>query len=419
MKRESSPRVLCISPFFAPIANAEAFCGGKTALSLLDANVELKVFSVDYSGHPKFSIDPSLLWQRLESVTDSTPPDAKKPKFLSGPLAIRYLSPEWSRWISAIVAKAKRLHREMPFDLIYSRSLPNIAHIAAFWVARAINRPWVANFNDPWDLEGAHLLPQDREKRRRTPKLIISDAWLKRIMRTADALTFPCSRLKDYHLRLAPVGGKCVVIPHIGHACDFKENSPLFQLVHAGSLGSGESTRRDSSVNLLRALRSFLGQQPEARKHFRLVLVGPEDRPTLALAQELGLNDIVSCTGRVSYAESLKWMRRATVCLLVEGEMPEGIFLPSKFPDYIQSDRPVIALSPRNGTIADLAQFSGVTRVSVHETEEIESAISKHYKGFETGLLESLKPSRELKERYDGITVGKQLRELFIAVSSR
>lgn len=408
----TSPRVLCLSPFFAPLANAEAFCGGKTALHLLDAGIDLTVCSVDYAGHRKFSRDPSALWSPLEHITTSIPPDGGKPKFLSLPLSLRYQCIEWARWIAATRSHVQELHREQPFDVIYSRGLPNVAHVAGYWIARSIRRPWVANFNDPWDLEGAHLLPQDRHLRKRTMATRVSEFWLRRVMTTANVLTFPCARLRDYHLRLTQPRGKCVVLPHIGHQADPVAPSSVFRLLHAGNLGSGESTRRNSTISLLRGLRSFLDQRPDARNICRLVLVGPEDQPTLALAKELNLDSFVSCTGRVSYSESIQYMASATVCLLVEGNMAEGIYLPSKFADYVRSNKPVIALSPPVGTIADLGPNRGVSLVPVDNPTAIEAAITRHYDAFVAGTIASFEPDTALKQEYDGGRIARLFREI-------
>jgi glycosyltransferase involved in cell wall biosynthesis len=415
----SAPRVLCLSPFFAPLANAEAFCGGKVALHLLQAGVDLTVLGVDYEGHRKFSRDSSPLWKPLTSITSSIAPSGGKSKLFSPPLGLRYLSPDWSRWIAAAVSTACRLHRQQPFDLVYSRGLPNFAHVTAYWITRKIQRPWIANFNDPWDLEGTHLLPENRDKRRRTLLQWISDFWLRRVMRCAELLTFPCARLRDYHLKLGTTQREPIVIPHIGQRGTPAVPTGLFQLTHSGNLGAGESTRRDSTKCLLRGLRAFLDQRPDARDRLRLVLVGPEDAATVALARELALEQSIRCTGRVSYSESLEEMAAATVCLLVEGNMTEGIFLPSKFPDYIQARKPVIALSPAKGTIADLLPRRGVTLVPVDDARAIEAAIAFHYEAFSRGEIDRLEPGKELMQRYDGAAIGCRLRDLFTEVCSQ
>jgi hypothetical protein len=313
------------------------------------------------------------------------------------------------------VQDARARHREKPFDVLYSRGLPNVAHLAGYWVARQLGLPWVANLNDPWDLEGAHLLPQHRDQRPSTWRTRIQDRWLRTVMRTADLVTFPCARLRDYHLRLVPRTGPTAVIPHIGVVTtpDPATTEDGFRLVHAGNLGAGESTRRNSTAGLLHAVRAFLASRPEASDRFRLVLVGGEDAATTRMAAELGLSRHLLSTGRVNYLESTRWMAAASVCLLVEGEMPEGIYLASKFPDYVTVGRPVIALSPETGTIADLRGHRGLTVVKVSDPGAIERAIAEHYDAWTAGRLETLVPEPALRERYALSAVGQQWREVF------
>ena len=408
-------RVLCISPFSAPLANAESFCGGKTALALQREGVEQLVYCVDYTGSAKFKPDSSAIWAPLAPCTRPIPPHAGRSKLWSGPLALRYLTPEWSRWIAGVVEDARARHQEQPFDVVFSRGLPNVAHLAGYWAARQLGLPWVANFNDPWDLEGAHLLPQHRDQRPTTWRHRVQDRWLRTVMRTADLVTFPCARLRDYHLRLVSREGPTAVVPHIGVVVppDPATQEEGFRLVHAGNLGAGESTRRNSTAGLLRAVRAFLERRPEARERFRLVLVGGEDPATTRLAAELGLGGVLQSTGRVNYFESTRWMAAASACLLVEGEMPEGIYLASKFPDYVTAGKPVIALSPEIGTIADLRGHRGLTVVKVSDPAAIEGAIAKHFEAWAAGRLETLAPEAGLRERYELAAVGRQWLELF------
>jgi hypothetical protein len=112
-------------------------------------------------------------------------------------------------------------------------------------------------------------------------------------------------------------------------------------------------------------------------------------------------------------------MSSAAVCLLVEGNMPEGIFLPSKFADYIQSRKPVIALSPATGTIADLLPANGVTQVQVDSPSAIEAAIVRYYEAFASGQIASLQPDETLVQQYDGARIGRVLRNLCAELAVR
>jgi hypothetical protein len=112
-------------------------------------------------------------------------------------------------------------------------------------------------------------------------------------------------------------------------------------------------------------------------------------------------------------------MAAASVCLLVEGAMPEGIYLPSKLPDYVRASKPVIALSPKIGTVADLTPSRGVTLAAVDDPAAIENALARHYDAFVRGTLATLAPDESLRQEYDGSRIARCLRDLCTELSAR
>jgi hypothetical protein len=79
--------------------------------------------------------------------------------------------------------------------------------------------------------------------------------------------------------------------------------------------------------------------------------------------------------------------------VLVEADIAEGIFLPSKLVDYISAQKPVLALSPRIGEIADLVPGGGKTRVDSADAPGIRGAIGGLYEDFRKGTLALRNPS--------------------------
>ncbi len=75
--------------------------------------------------------------------------------------------------------------------------------------------------------------------------------------------------------------------------------------------------------------------------------------------------------------------------------------------------RPVIALSPETGTIADLRGHRGLTVVKVSDPGAIERGIAEHYDAWTAGRQETLVPEPALRERYALSAVGQQWREVF------
>ena len=123
--------------------------------------------------------------------------------------------------------------------------------------------------------------------------------------------------------------------------------------------------------------------------------------------------------GRTDYEASLKYIQSATACLLVEAEMAEGIFLPSKLVDYISARKPILALSPRVGVVADLVPGGGITRVDAGDARGIRDAIRGLYVDFRNGILDQRSPAGLQVDQFRPELVAKRfldlLRELIVA----
>jgi glycosyltransferase involved in cell wall biosynthesis len=393
----SNPRVLCISALFPPIGDSEAICGGKMIKALLDYGVDISVlYRSKAMSLRTYARDGSSFWKPLEEIaTDiSTPTYHERFKGRFGATVNRmqlYLG-----WIDAVVGWARRAHAERSFDLVYSRSLPTVSHLAGYWCAKKLNLPWVVNMNDPWDKflvpgasqEGSSLYAK------------VSTYWFKKTLRNADVVTCPNERLHRYHAGFAQIDRPAVILPHIGYtAPPFSNRSAHvqtapFRLVHAGKLGIHEVPSRPTDA-LLIGFGDFLRTHPEARSEAKLVLVGPEDTATTAVIAALGLQANVESVGSVSYEDSLRHIAGAAVCVLVEAKLEEGIFLPSKLVDYIAARKPVLALSPKVGVTADMAGQAGggITHVSRHDAEAVQEAIAGLYADYRRGTLHLRAPS--------------------------
>ena len=144
-----APHILCIIPLFAPAALAEAFCGTKMVQALMNRGASVTVLSSGnlWSGVPA---DSSGIWESVRNVNVDVPVSARRNPLHAILTAPRFQTPFNGRWLTSVLRTAKRLDRERKFDLVYTRSLPMVSHIAGFWCARELKLPWIANINDPW-----------------------------------------------------------------------------------------------------------------------------------------------------------------------------------------------------------------------------------------------------------------------------
>jgi glycosyltransferase involved in cell wall biosynthesis len=365
-----------------------------------------------------FPIDDSRMWDSMGEVIDIPAPS--QPNLLNSVLmASQFQTPFYSRWIGSVVSAAKSLHKAAPFDLVYSRSVPSVAHMAGFWCARKLGLPWIANINDPWIfnffLERGHTIGYAAPAETDTayPRLSALEAraqlfWLRRTLQNADLITYPCKGLHGFHINLAKLDHAAEIIPHIGYRPkrSNQESNGHFRIVHAGTLGTSEVTGRSTKALLL-GLKAFIETSTDAAAQATLVLVGPEDKGTQTLVRQLGLERNVQNVGRVNYEVSLNHIFSASACILIEASMDESIFFPSKLADYLVCGKPVLALSPPIGTVADLARRNELIRVD-HDPDAVKNAITVLYSEFKRGSLSSRNPSDQLQAELQGQSVAKK-----------
>jgi hypothetical protein len=284
-----------------------------------------------------------------------------------------------------------------------------IAHVAGYWCAQKLGLPWIANVNDPWAF---HLFPGNKRKATRTVE-IWSMYWLRKTLRSAGLVTYPSARLHTFHAALSGVEHGAEVIPHVGFASEAPVRKKGFTLLHAGKLGNSEITGRPTSA-LLKGYADFIKRDESAREEAKLVLVGPEDGETQRLIQHLGIQENVLSTGIVSYEDSLKKIGEASVCILLEADEKEGIYLPSKLVDYLAARKPVFAVSPQVGVANDLAIAGGIVRVGQNDHLGVERELLRLYGDYKRGRLDLNNPPLNMVTQFTGQAVAKK----FLAAAS-
>jgi hypothetical protein len=401
-------RILVISPLFPPFADAEAICGAKFVQALIDSDVEASVICSSDVRMPA-PFDGSKMWEPLRCVSTDVKSVVSTPKLERLWAAWKYQSTTWAYWTRTVVENARQLHRQKPFDMVISRSLPQHAHLAGYWVASGLGIPWIAIVNDPWDFSPFVAIEARRQEW--TPPLNWR-IWWRRIVARADAVCFPCERLRDFCLQGSTRKSGLFIVPHIGTVSGSARCANEFLIVHTGKLGVNDLTGR-SAITMLNGLKELFRVRPAAKPRTRLVFVGPEDPATVRYITQQGLSENVTCTGLVSYEVSLDYIAQSSLCLLVEADVGEGIFLPSKLCDYIVARKPVLALSPEVGTVADLAAEGYIRRVKPNDSMAVAAALVELFDAFLASRLDSYAPPDSLVQRFEG---KKVIQDFFASV---
>ena len=295
-------------------------------------------------------------------------------------------------WVLNVTEKLMQVwENEGPFDVLHTRLNPAMSHFAGLEVMKKIpSLAWCAYFSDPWP---HHLYPEPYRFTVGPLSRIRLERVLDQILWQAGSLIFPSEQLEHYILKegRAKFLKKSFVAPHLANAANVSAQTTdgILKFRHAGFL-----MKERKIDSLYEALHQFFSRMPEARTKVRFEFAGRYVGNVLPEPPE-DLRDTVQFHSNMSPEAVSDWMQSADVFLLVEAKMKEGIFFPSKLSDYLAGNRPILALSPREGVTADFLRSGGGILAEPDDAGEIANALGKFYRLWQENRLGELLPKKE------------------------
>jgi len=275
-------------------------------------------------------------------------------------------------WMNRVIEAGTALAREEKPDLIFVTLSPFEGADAAAEISRRTGIPWVADLRDPWALDefNIHRTRWHRSlDRARMGRSLKSAALI--IMNTPEA----ARRLAEAFPRLK--ADRIVSLTNGYDASDFSgEVEPLakdkFNIVHSGFFhaesGLVEHKRRlqykllgrtipgverlpRSHFFLLQALEQWLQESPEIADEVRVHCVGVLSPSDQGLIDRSTAKPVFECSGYLSHAECLRYVRGADLLFLPMHTMPPGMragIVPGKAYEYMAAGRPILASVPES-----------------------------------------------------------------------
>lgn len=397
-------KVLLFAPAFAPYMGSESLVASKLVLTLRQSGCEVDVIS--RSELEIYGNTWEFPWTELQTCTQELVPPHRSKAFLLAERVVDALALGYPiaglRWARLAVERGRQMLAQKRYDVLISRSPPDIGHLPALILARETGVPWVATWNDP--PVGAWPAPYTNGSQ--LPK------WFhirlaRQVLAQASAHIFPSERLAHHicrHLKITPPA-TIAIIPHAAmprlQLPPLQNRTDAFRLCHAGKLCNARDPRK-----FLEAVRQFLVAQRPPAGQFTFDQIGHVDSDLLALSREYGIQEHVRCTGPMSYLATMEYLSQSDVVVLVEAPCEEGIFLPSKLVDYAQTGRPILAASPKIGTVADLlAKHGGGIVADTSSCESIVEALTTLYKAWKREELDKNYNSTELGKQFDSSSI--------------
>jgi len=151
---------------------------------------------------------------------------------------------------------------------------------------------------------------------------------------------------------------------------------------------------------------------------FELEFVGTQDVGLHKMISELGIDSYVTLTNSVSYAESLRRMEMISFGLVIEADLEEGIFFPSKVVDYFQMQKPILAISPAEGVMMDLSMSAkAVVHADNRDVKAITTVLLAIYNAWKKDPeLKAFAVSDELQTGYSDDKAVHNYQDIFLQI---
>ena len=280
----------------------------------------------------------------------------------------KLLKPVESAWLWWLPAwrKARKLHQQKPFDLIYSSGGALAAHQAAWRLKAELGIPWFAEVHDPMVMPGKDPVTHQEKLQADIERLICQDADLA-VWFTDQALASALKR----HPELKQRGQ--VILPGVDaprKAMLPYQPGKALVMAHFGSLSP---TRHLGPV--ISALDSFKEKYPKEFQDFQLHIYGSTlDDVSRAALDNASVGRQVFVHGRIEADQEsgesgrdqiLKIMRRSDVLLLLHGHEPVcAEYIPSKTYEYLWMQRPILAVVHQNPQMGQILEGLGHVAIS-------------------------------------------------------
>ena len=390
-------RILFIAPHAFPIKSSESICNSKVAQSLAEAGYKVDVFTCkDNSAYPSdqkiddfFSSSTNLKIYYV-NYTYILSRQYSLFKNLKNALINLFILLKTGYWYNGIsvpfgivsaVNKHIKEYDQFPYDVVITRGF--LTDYVGIYFSKKYKIKWIANWNDPYPTK-RFPAPYGDGYDAKLP--FFENRIYQSIQRYADIHTFPSDRLRNYMLKcfININESQTMVIPHMAHSRLLsivkgeRKGDRVFRIVHCGSVA-----RPRNPEIFIKALSKMVSGLELTKNQLRCYFVGSYDSNLSEIIKNNKVDDIVELLPPKKYADSLSFISSCDMALIIEAECEEGIYLPTKFVDAIQSGLPVFCVSPFPGTLNDMVEKYAVGFCANNTSiDDVENKLINAYNDF-------------------------------------
>ncbi len=394
-------KTLIITYYWPPAGGSGVQRWLKFVKYLRDFGVEPVVYTVKNAGYAVFDeslrkeipadievlkqriFEPNTLFGKTSKKVSSGFLDANPSFFgkIMRYIRANYFIPDARKfWIKPSVKFLTNYLKENTIDAIITTGPPHSLHLIGLALKKQTGIKWLADFRDPWtEIDYFHQLPLTKSSIKKHQHLE------EQVLRNADTVVVISNTMAQQFKR---PNNSVHVITNGFDPPEENLEVPLdakFSLVHVGMMNS------DRNHEILWEVLSELVVEHEGfLNDLEIKFVGKVANTVITSVKKYKLQGHANFIGYVEHHRVLEHQRAAQVLLLSANNVPsaKGITTGKVF-EYLQSQRPVLAIAPTDGDLAEILRTtnSGVT-VDFDDKKRLKTAILDFYASFKSGSLQ-------------------------------
>jgi glycosyltransferase involved in cell wall biosynthesis len=281
-------------------------------------------------------------------------------------------------WVKPSVKFLKEYISKNNIDVLITSGPPHSLHLIGLQLKQELGVKWISDFRDPWtEIDYFHQLPLSKKAIEKHHQLE------QKVLKLSNAVLVVGETMKQNY---QPFNKNIFVVTNgfDGEIEDANNLDAAFSITHIGLMNADRNP-----AMLWKVLAEILTENNDFANDFKLKLIGKVDDSVKNDIEKFGLLKNVSLIDYVSHNEVVEFQKKSQVLLLIVNNVPsaKGI-LTGKIFEYLMAKRPILAIAPVNGDLAEILNNSNAGKV-VDFNDEIsfKNHILELYSQFKNGTL--------------------------------
>ncbi|PIE49123.1 MAG: glycosyl transferase family 1 [Flavobacteriales bacterium] len=282
-------------------------------------------------------------------------------------------------WIKPSVKYLENYLDNNLVDVIITTGPPHSVHLIGLSLKQKLNVKWLADFRDPWTaIDYFHKLPLAKKSIKKHYSLE------QEVVEKADAVTVVGKTMADSYANL----NKNIYVISNGYDTPAKmEQITLddnFSLVHIGSFNAD----RNHTI-FWEAVHEICLENNNFKRDLSIKLIGGVAKEVLQDIKNCQLQKYTTVVPYLAHHEVIRHQFSAQVLLVLVNNVPSarGI-VTGKIFEYLNTKRPVLAIGPTDGDLAEILKISKTGKiVGFEDKKQLKKEILSLYHEYNNGTL--------------------------------